>query len=188
MPRYAIAAAALATVSFWLSGCSEKEVKAQRPGPTDVFDTIAGMGRCAALVNALQVAGLVDTLKGPGPFTIFAPTDDAFASLPEGELDRLLKRPEELKAIAEKGAGVEHPTVKPVDLMRWLARLVTPPGGTILEPFAGSGSTLVAAHAEGFRVIAVEQSPAYCDIITARMAQVAPDLEALRRGETETES
>ena len=89
---------------------------------------------------------------------------------------------------AEKGAGVEHPTVKPVDLMRWLARLVTPPGGTILEPFAGSGSTLVAAHAEGFRVIAVEQSPAYCDIITARMAQVAPDLEALRRGETETES
>lgn len=87
---------------------------------------------------------------------------------------------------SEKGAGVNHPTVKPVGLMRWLVRLVTPPGGTVLEPFAGSGSTLVAAEAEGFRVIAIENVPTYCDIIKARMAQVAPELEALRRGKAET--
>jgi len=102
MSRYATAAVALAAIAFWLGGCSEKEAKAQRPGPpepTDVFGTIARTGRCTTLVNALEVAGLADTLKGPGPFTIFAPTDDAFAALPEGELDRLLGRPEELKAL-----------------------------------------------------------------------------------------
>jgi DNA modification methylase len=51
----------------------------------------------------------------------------------------------------------EHPTVKPVDLMRWLCRLVTPKGGTILDPFTGSGSTGVAALAEGFRFVGMEQ-------------------------------
>jgi hypothetical protein len=81
---------------------------------------------------------------------------------------------------SEKGAGVMHPTVKPVMLMRWLARLVTPPGGTILEPFAGSGTTLVAGHAEGFKIIAVEREPEYCDIITERMRQVAPDMNIER--------
>jgi len=102
MSRYETAATALAAGAFWLGACTEKEVKAQRPGPpepTDVFGTIARTGRCATLVNALEVAGLVDTLKGPGPFTIFAPTDDAFAALAEGELDRLLRRPEELRTL-----------------------------------------------------------------------------------------
>ncbi len=49
------------------------------------------------------------------------------------------------------GADNTHPTVKPTDLMRWFVRLVTPPGGIVLDPFAGSGTTLVAARAEGFR-------------------------------------
>lgn len=64
--------------------------------------------------------------------------------------------------------GNFHPTVKPVRLMRWLVRLVTPPGGTVLEPFAGSGTTLLAAEAEGVSCVAVEREPAYCDIIRAR--------------------
>lgn len=62
-----------------------------------------------------------------------------------------------------------HPTVKPTKLYRWLLRLVTPPGGTVLEPFGGSGTTLVAATKEGFRVIAAEREPKYCDIIRARV-------------------
>ena len=62
-----------------------------------------------------------------------------------------------------------HPTVKPVRLMRWLIKLITPPGGTALEPFAGSGTTLIAAQREGFKTIAIEQEPAYCDIIRARL-------------------
>ncbi|MAK31353.1 DNA modification methylase [Acinetobacter sp.] len=67
------------------------------------------------------------------------------------------------------GRGNIHPTVKPVALMRWLVRLVTPPGGTVLEPFAGSGTTLVACEREGFAAIGIEVSPEYCDIIRARV-------------------
>ena len=62
-----------------------------------------------------------------------------------------------------------HPTVKPTDLMAWLVRLVTPIGGTVLDPFAGSGSTLVAAKREGFGFIGVELTEEYIPIIEARV-------------------
>jgi DNA modification methylase len=62
-----------------------------------------------------------------------------------------------------------HPTIKPIKLYRWLLRLVTPPGGRVLEPFAGSGTTVVAACDIDCEVIASEMSPAYCDIIRARV-------------------
>lgn len=61
-----------------------------------------------------------------------------------------------------------HPTVKPTDLMAWLVRLVTPPGGTVLDPFAGSGSTLVAARREGFGFIGIEREADYVEIIKVR--------------------
>lgn len=57
----------------------------------DIVDTAVGAGSFNTLVKAIQVAGLVDTLKGTGPFTVFAPTDEAFAKLPAGTLDGLLK-------------------------------------------------------------------------------------------------
>lgn len=63
-----------------------------------------------------------------------------------------------------------HATVKPVALMRWLIRLVTPPGGIVLEPFAGSGSTLVAAALEDVDAIGMEIDPEYCTIARARVA------------------
>jgi len=63
-----------------------------------------------------------------------------------------------------------HPTVKPVALMRWLVRLVTPPGGTVLDPFAGSGTTLVAATLEGFDAIGIEMTDDYLPIIEGRVA------------------
>lgn len=62
-----------------------------------------------------------------------------------------------------------HPTVKPIDLMRWLCRLVTPPGGVILDPFTGSGSTGVAAMLEGFGFIGCEQDADYMPINQARI-------------------
>ena len=62
-----------------------------------------------------------------------------------------------------------HPTVKPTDLMRYLCRLVTPPGGTVLDPFMGSGSTGKAAMREGFRFIGCEMSPEYLEIAHARI-------------------
>jgi DNA modification methylase len=65
--------------------------------------------------------------------------------------------------------GNNHPTVKPVDLMRWLVRLVTPPGGTVLDPFMGSGSTMIAADAEQFHGIGCELSPEYAAIAERRI-------------------
>jgi DNA modification methylase len=62
-----------------------------------------------------------------------------------------------------------HPTVKPTDLMRYLVRLITPPNGTILDPFTGSGSTGKAATLEGFNFIGIEQSAEYVEIATARI-------------------
>jgi len=74
---------------------------------------------------------------------------------------------------AERNAGLEalntHPTVKPLALMRYLVRLVTPPGGTVLEPFAGSGTTLVAAILEGFNAIGCELTEDYLPIIAGRV-------------------
>ncbi len=67
--------------------------------------------------------------------------------------------------------GVTHPTVKPLDLMRWLVRLITPPGGTVLEPFAGSGTTLEAALIEGFACIGIEREADYLPLILSRITK-----------------
>lgn len=66
-----------------------------------------------------------------------------------------------------------HPTVKPTDLMRYLCRLVTPPGGLVLDPFAGSGSTGKAAMLEGFRFVGIEQDADYLEIARKRLDVVA---------------
>lgn len=64
-----------------------------------------------------------------------------------------------------------HLTVKPLDLMRWLVRLVTPPGGTVLEPFAGSGTTAEACVIEGFQCIAIEREADYMPLIVNRLSK-----------------
>ena len=76
-----------------------------------------------------------------------------------------------------RAAGVAHPTVKPLDLMRWLVRLVTPPGGTVLDPFAGSGTTLEAAIVEGFACIGIEREADYLPLITQRIDRAHPPLD-----------
>ncbi|MEO8410402.1 MAG: fasciclin domain-containing protein [Propionivibrio sp.] len=65
----------------------------------DIVDTAVAAGNFKTLVTAVQAAGLVDTLKGPGPFTVFAPTDDAFAKIPKDQLDALLKDKDKLTAV-----------------------------------------------------------------------------------------
>ena len=81
---------------------------------------------------------------------------------------------------SERGEGNNHPTVKPIALMRWLCRLVTPPGGLILDPFTGSGTTGCAAVLEGFRFIGFEREAEYVEIARRRIAHhaatVQPDL------------
>ena len=90
------------------------------------------------------------------------------------------KRPDErsvtgMGTFEEKGVAKQanhHPTVKPTDLMRYLCRLVTPPNGTVLDPFTGSGSTGKAALLEGFNFIGIEQSEEYAAIAQARIEHV----------------
>lgn len=73
--------------------------------------------------------------------------------------------------------GIAHPTVKPLALMRYLAKLITPPGGTILEPFAGSGTTVEAAILEGFNVIAIEREAEYIPLILERIRRTGTDVD-----------
>lgn len=70
-----------------------------------------------------------------------------------------------------------HPTVKPTDLMAYLCRLVTPAGGTVLDPFMGSGSTGKAALREGFCFVGIEQDSTYCQIACARISTACGDLD-----------
>lgn len=73
------------------------------------------------------------------------------------------------KADSDDRIGSGHPTVKPVDLMQWLCRLITPPGGLVLDPFAGSGTTGEAAFREGMRALLCEREPDYQADIARRM-------------------
>jgi site-specific DNA-methyltransferase (adenine-specific) len=75
----------------------------------------------------------------------------------------------------ERGHGNTHPTVKPVALMQYLVRLVTPPGGLVLDPFAGSGTTGLACEAEGFNFIGMEAEAAHVAIARRRLESMAPE-------------
>ena len=72
--------------------------------------------------------------------------------------------------------GVQHPTVKPLAIMRWLIRLVTPPGGVVLDPFAGSGTTIEAALIEGFDPVGIEMEADYLPLIQHRIDRQASQL------------
>ena len=80
---------------------------------------------------------------------------------------------------SERGEANTHPTVKPVSLMRWLVRLVTPPNGLVLDPFNGSGSTGVAALAEGMRYVGCEREAEYVEIARRRLESSHAQMELL---------
>jgi DNA modification methylase len=84
---------------------------------------------------------------------------------------------------SERSAGLDgrniHPTCKPIDVMRWLVRLVAPPGGMVLDPFAGSGTTGCAAALEGTDFIGIEREAEYVELARARVAHWAPRQHAL---------
>ena len=82
----------------------------------------------------------------------------------------------------DRGEGNAHPTVKPTDLMRYLCRLVTPPGGVVLDPFMGSGSTGKAAALEGFRFIGIEREAEYLEIARARIQALGGHPNRIVRG------
>jgi len=82
-----------------LVATSAAGLRANEPQPRDIVDTAVAAGNFKTLAKALEAAGLIETLKGAGPFTVFAPTDEAFAKLPAGTLDALLKDKAKLTAI-----------------------------------------------------------------------------------------
>ena len=81
--------------------------------------------------------------------------------------------------------GTAHPTVKPLALMRWLVRMVTPPGGVVLDPFAGSGTTLEAAMLEGFNAVGIEREADYLPLIRARIERATAEMEARAEAEAD---
>lgn len=111
--------------------------------------------------------------------------------LPTRKGHETVDREEDSAGLANPRAGAgrtagdvhnHHPTLKGFELMRWLCRLITPPGGTVLDPFMGSGSTGMAAVAEGFRFVGIEQDPEYVEIARARIEYVASDTFDVENG------
>ena len=88
----AVVAIAVSSIAF--------DANAGGHGKKDIVDTAAGAGQFNTLVAAVKAAGLVDTLKGKGPFTVFAPTDEAFAKLPKGTVEDLLKPENKAKLVS----------------------------------------------------------------------------------------
>ncbi|WP_438852643.1 DNA-methyltransferase [Brevundimonas nasdae] len=95
------------------------------------------------------------------------------ASIPRGDAGSAARFFYCAKASKAERMGSGHPTVKPVRVMRWLCRLIAPPGALILDPFAGSGTTGVAALAEGMRPFLIEREARFCADIERRMRAAA---------------
>jgi DNA modification methylase len=132
--------------------------KRQERGYTDT----GGASRffyCAKASRSEREAGLADAPRRNGGSNAKGFTDDVARGL-----DR--NRP----------VANHHPTVKPVALMRWLVRLVTPPDGLVLDPFTGSGTTGIAATLEGRRFLGIDREAEYVEIARARIAHTQPAL------------
>ncbi len=105
----------------------------------DIVDTAVAAGSFKTLVTAVKAAGLVETLKSAGPFTVFAPTDEAFAKLPAGALEKLIANPEQLKAVltyhvvSGKVMAADVKTMKVKTVQGSSASLVAGAGGVTID-------------------------------------------------------
>lgn len=149
-----------------VDGCRVEGV-ADRPGTTPPSDGARG---CMSGDLPRQVFEPHDSGRWPANL-ILDGSDEAVDPL--GSAARFFYCPKASKR--ERGEGNVHPTVKPVALMAYLCRLVTPPGGLVLDPFMGSGSTGLAALAEGFEFLGIERDPDYLAIAEERIARALSD-------------
>lgn len=105
----------------------------------DIVDTAVGAGQFNTLATALKAAGLVDTLKGPGPFTVFAPTDEAFKNLPAGTLEDLLKPENKQKLVEVLTYHVVPGKIMSADISGKKMDVKTVEGSTLAVDASGSG-------------------------------------------------
>jgi uncharacterized surface protein with fasciclin (FAS1) repeats len=115
-----------------------------RAADKDIVDTAVAAGSFKTLAAALQAAGLVDTLKGEGPFTVFAPTDEAFAKLPAGTVDTLLKPENKAKLVSILTYHVVPGKVMAADVMK-MKTAKTLQGGSL--KIAGANGTVMIDRA-----------------------------------------
>ena len=120
---------ALAIVTL-IAACSTPP-KSSAPQSQDIVDTAVAAGTFNTLVAAVQAAGLVDTLKSPGPFTVFAPTDEAFAALPAGTVENLLKPENRDTLVAVLTYHVIPGEVKSADIAGKMLEAATVQGGNL---------------------------------------------------------
>ena len=147
--RAALLALGLATAALPAFALSDPKVGGAAMYPSkDIVDNAVNSKDHTTLVAAVKAAGLVDTLKSPGPFTVFAPTNEAFAALPAGTVDTLLK-PENKPALTKvltyhvvPGRITSADLVKMIRAGHGQATLTTVAGGTLIAKMAGRGITL----------------------------------------------
>ncbi len=143
------------------------------PDTAEEIDRQSGITKDGVAVKRNQTVGSAKSNQVYGRYRNHTDIDEGYGG--EGGASRFFptfryqaKAPTEERPTAN---GIGHPTVKPLDLMRWLVRLVTPPGGTVLEPFAGSGTTAEACVHEHMRCIAIEREDDYLPLIVARLSK-----------------
>ena len=112
----------------------------------DIVDTAVGAGTFTTLVAAVQAAGLEETLRGEGPFTVFAPTDDAFAALPEGTVESLLEPDNQDQLVAVLTYHVVPGEVMAADAAGATVELATVEGSNVTVDGTGDGVTVNGAN------------------------------------------
>jgi site-specific DNA-methyltransferase (adenine-specific) len=162
-----------------LKPAHEPVVVARKPMNSSIVANVIEHGTGAINIAACRVES--ETSRWPANL-IHDGSDDVLALFPEEKQSKLSAARFFYCAKAsksERNGGLSdpnhHPTVKPIALMRYLCRLVTPPGGTVLDPFLGSGTTGIAATLEGFDFIGIEQDAKYLAIAEARIKHHTPD-------------
>jgi site-specific DNA-methyltransferase (adenine-specific) len=147
--------------------CPVGELDRQSGVSTSPSGVVTGGRNAGGIVGTVVAGARRESMSGHGDSggaSRFYPTFRYQAKAPQHERPRLAD-------------GTAWPTVKPVDLVRWLVRLITPPGGTVLDCFAGTGVTAEACIVEGFRSVLIEQDPVAAELIRTRLRKdIQPDM------------
>lgn len=181
-----------------LKPAHEPAVLARKPLEGTVAANVQKWGTGALNIDGCRIVRAADDVSGwsvsgspasanvamSGPNYARAPRPDNAGRWPanvvlDEEAGAMLGEPSRFfycsKVSRKERDGSTHPTMKPIALMAWLVRLVTPPGGVVLDPFMGSGSTGIAALREGARFVGIEREPEYFRIATARIEAAQRD-------------